>query len=397
MATLTEEEIRKFQALFGELGIEAEVTSTEDVKDWITSNAKPKQEANTEEEPTNNKDDKETGRKEDKPEHQACYLEKPSDRRPRVSTFWGTSTQKDATPYEVWRYEVECYLSDTSHSEEAILEAIRRSLKGDAAKVSMRLGPKAEVRDIIEKFDGLYGTVATEGTLLSQFYSAQQNQDEDVTSWSCRLEDTIQKVYERGLLDRTTTREMLRSKLWSGLRNETLKNATRHKYDLIKNYDELVIEIRSVEQELGLLTPKKTVKSQFVQKTASEKDDRSEATLKSISERLARLEKEMADVKSQVMAGRTSPWRGRYTYQRRNGRGRAGETRQQEESMSVNNEFSDQKKNEKGAEFVCFKCGQEGHIALGCRVRTDHLRNLNATSPMQRGKHLARRGAPHQP
>lgn len=36
---------------------------------------------------------------------------------------------------------------------------------------------------------------------------------------------------------------------------------------------------------------------------------------------------------------------------------------------------------------VCYRCGQEGHVQSGCRVRTDHLRqNLNSMGPASRGR-----------
>ena len=45
---------------------------------------------------------------------------------------------------------------------------------------------------------------------------------------------------------------MLRAKCWSGLRDPAFKNATRYKYDIIKNFDELRKEVRAVELELEI-------------------------------------------------------------------------------------------------------------------------------------------------
>ena len=120
-----------------------------------------------------------------------------SDRnRPRLANFSGAS-EKDSTPYDVWRYEVRCLQQDSLYSEEMITKAMRRSLKGDAAKVLVRLGSHAAVTEVLQKLDGLY---ATEGALLTQFYAAQQKDNEDVTAWSCRLEDIIQGVYDQKLI-----------------------------------------------------------------------------------------------------------------------------------------------------------------------------------------------------
>ena len=50
----------------------------------------------------------------------------------------------------MWRYEVDCLIKE-KYSEEAIAQAIRRSLRGDAGKVAMRLGPEAKIKDILDK------------------------------------------------------------------------------------------------------------------------------------------------------------------------------------------------------------------------------------------------------
>ena len=70
--------------------------------------------------------------------------------RPRLSNFNG-STQKNSTPYDVWRYEVTCLLAEHLYSTESILEAVRRSVRGGAERVLMRLGPRGDIRDILQK------------------------------------------------------------------------------------------------------------------------------------------------------------------------------------------------------------------------------------------------------
>lgn len=365
------EDLDKVSALFRELGVETAFSNVDDFKRWVKSHEEKKVEVKDEHQRDHHHEDK--------------YLQV-RDGRPRISTFCGSSTQKEATPWDVWKYEVECYLKSGTHTREAILEGVRRSLKGDAAKAVMRLGPSASIQEILHKLEGLYGTVAKEGALLSQFYAAQQKEDEDVTAWSCRLEDVIQKVRERGLISEGTMKEMLRSKLWSGLRSETLKNATRYKYDLVKNFEELVIEIRSVEQELGTSVDKKKVKSQSLQKTEV---DNTYDLMKKMNEKLDKLEKDVVLLKAEREAvshldvkhkydssrkrGRGSNWRGRWT------------GNNQQTAPSENKTCTDDNPPARST-VVCYRCGQHGHVALGCRVRTDHLRHLNEESPLQGGK-----------
>lgn len=78
---------------------------------------------------------------------------------PKLSNFSGGQPGKNEVAYDEWQYEVRCLLSQNMHSEGAILQAIRRSLHGEAGRVVMRLGPLASIPDIMHKLDGVYGTV----------------------------------------------------------------------------------------------------------------------------------------------------------------------------------------------------------------------------------------------
>ena len=91
---------------------------------------------------------------------------------------------------------------------------------------------------------------------------------------------------------------MLRAKFWSGLRDPALKNATRYKYDIIKNLDELKKEVRAVELELeisGASKPENTATHQPV----SAVSDMSELfkTLELLNKRLDNFEGELKKVK----------------------------------------------------------------------------------------------------
>ena len=59
---------------------------------------------------------------------------------------------------------------------------------------------------------------------------------------------------------------MLRSKFWTGLKSQSLKNSTRHLYDTIKDFQSLLSIIRKVDQEANSL---KTSKKQVTQQQQS--------------------------------------------------------------------------------------------------------------------------------
>lgn len=45
---------------------------------------------------------------------------------------------------------------------------------------------------------------------------------------------------------------MLRTKLWSGLKDSNLRNSSRYKYDTIKDFEALRRELRTIELDLQL-------------------------------------------------------------------------------------------------------------------------------------------------
>ena len=158
---------------------------------------------------------------------------------------------KGEVSFEVWRFEINCLLKDGLHKETAITQGVRKSLRGEAASILMNsLGHKAVVGEILNKFEGIYGTLETGEELLQQFYNATQGSGESISSWGCRLEDILTKAVSLKKLNNTSKNDMLRTKFWSGLSNSILKNAIRYKYESISSFDELRKEVRKMEQEL---------------------------------------------------------------------------------------------------------------------------------------------------
>jgi hypothetical protein len=105
---------------------------------------------------------------------------------------------------------------------------------------------------INDTLEGIYGNVYSRDTLLLSFYAEKQLNGQSVAEYGMKLESILQKVYDTGILIPQVRNDMLRAKFWSGLRDSALKNATRYKYDIIKNVDELRKEVRADELELEI-------------------------------------------------------------------------------------------------------------------------------------------------
>ena len=170
---------------------------------------------------------------------------------PRPQTFSGDELSKVDVPLDTWKYDIECLMSSGLHSEAVVCQAARRSLQGDAALTLRILGPDATIQRILAKMTDVYGVVDASEILLAEFYMAKQSEDENVTSCGWRLEGLLNRVREQRRFSVRENNDMLRSKSWSGL-TQRMKDATRHKYDMIQDFDQVRREARSIEREYKL-------------------------------------------------------------------------------------------------------------------------------------------------
>lgn len=184
---------------------------------------------------------------------------------PRIPQFSGDDPpQKGDVTYREWKYEVQCLFNDPQIKETSIVQSIRRSLRGTAKQMLIPLGERATVEDILTKLDILFGEVSDNGMIMQEFFNAFQLPSECATSFGCRLESMIQSAIDGGYLDKSAKNDLLRHKFWTSLSSEKLKSQTRHKYDSIRNYDKLLLEIRRVEKEISInrVTADKVSKTQ---------------------------------------------------------------------------------------------------------------------------------------
>ena len=88
----------------------------------------------------------------------------------------------------------------------------------------MTVGETATSAVILVKLNGIYGIVSNE-SIIQQFYLEQQKENENVAQYSIRIENMLQKT--KDYISPITKNEMLRSKLWNGLWDPQLSNASR--------------------------------------------------------------------------------------------------------------------------------------------------------------------------
>lgn len=247
----------------------------------------------------------------------------------------------------------------------------------------MRLGSHAKVTDILEKFESIYGIVDKKQMLLSKFYSAKQDVNEDVTAWSCRLEDLIQKIMLSTRIPKPESEQMLKDIFWEGLK-PSLKDTSGPIYDKNLLFEDLLRAMRIKEEEIR----KRSEKSKNVNNVRATKTEISE-----LKDMIQTLNNEISTIKEGISTPNDSINDQFINYQqqfdhsfcghvysrplyqkvhsRRGSRytsycGNAGGYQSSENYIQP--QYTDD------GQPICLRCGQSGHLRIGCRVLLDHVR-----------------------
>ncbi|XP_071112991.1 uncharacterized protein [Haliotis cracherodii] len=284
-----EDELEPVANLFRKLGMEPKDQSPEDLKAWIQGMA---QQAGPliEEEPSLHGQSVPPPGVEGKAQAVAYH------QFPKLPLFSGDETGKDA-PFDLWTYEVDCLFQSKCYTSDVIDQAVRRSLKGEAARVAMRLGSTASTKDLLSKLQSIYGTVRRRETLMAQLYSATQTEDEDVASWGCRLEHLLSQITEHHTIPMKEQDEMLRNMFWSGLK-PTMKAISGHKFGSLASFDELRISLRELEYDMKRgLSKSETKKCNVSAKMAIPVEPVSKNDLETLTSTIDQLRVEVSDIR----------------------------------------------------------------------------------------------------
>lgn len=386
----TDEETTQLIAAFKALGLKPKMDKPETLQQWMVDFVKA----------TSVGDDDGEEVDPDKPDSSSeaeDTLEKPANtpvtvvsHPPRLSTFSGDPQAKGDTTFDLWKYEVQCLLKEATHPVGVLVQAIRKSLKGEAGRIAMRLGPNAPVTRLLEKLEGVYGTVERGESLLADFYSAQQGDEESVVMWGCRLEDMLDKAKRKGHVTSSSIDEMLRTKFWLGLQPQ-LKDKSRHLFDKCKTFDNIRVQLRIIEHEQKVQQGGTIVKD--TKKTGQVKAANA-ATVAS-ADHQAKHEKDMLELKGMVHQLTTTVQTLQQDFVKLGARAHGKSTESiksltdssnlrveassftpaqsqlkspSTQPASINNCFQGPQ---------CWRCGQYGHLKNGCRVRLDHKKLLN--------------------
>lgn len=164
--------------------------------------------------------------------------------------FFSGENQKGEVSFEVWKFELNCLIRECIYPNSLILQALRKSLKSKARDILLTLNETSTPSDVLLKLEGIYGNVSSNEVLMQQFYLERQKADESVADYSIRIENLLRRATQSRHIQDSIKNEMLCSKLWNGLKDPLLKNSSRYKYEVEKDFNNLRREIRSIEQDL---------------------------------------------------------------------------------------------------------------------------------------------------
>jgi len=213
-----------------------------------------------------------------------------------------------------------------------------------AAEILRILGQDATLKDILEKYDQVFGEVINTEKALADFYTAQQKSSESIAEWACRLEDIIShpKIHQS-----SEKENMLKARFFHGLHSDKIQNAIRHKFEQ-SSYSQLIVMAREVEAEHA-------VKSKVISKPQTvDKEDPIQKKLEDISKQL------------KTLTSKTSQWEQRIKQleSQKNQSRRSNSTKAGQKSDKGNSSNSDTTTDV--TPIVCFHCGKAGHVKRNC-------------------------------
>lgn len=223
---------------------------------------------------------------------------------PKLPIFSGSEVpQKGEVTFEVWSFEVKCLKNNHEIPEHTLLQSIRNSLRGSARDMLIPLGETATVQQVLDKLEGFYGIVSSGSTLMQTFYNDFQKDSESIVSYGTRLEQTLSKAVIYGHIEIAAKDSILRSKFWTGLRSQQLRNSTRHLYDNSTDFQSLLREIRKVESEdASCLRPSQKQKAQQQSTQAEKEQSKEDKILSQLSELMKKMTSMEQELESQKQA-----------------------------------------------------------------------------------------------
>jgi hypothetical protein len=378
---LADDELNTLQSLLSKLGARPKTESKEDLRQWIAAANIAQLPASTANTTVANftapaKQSASSGTSSG-PSGQGIYVSSAASAVPTVVNVLGRKPWlmkfSGDDGYDLWRHQLLSLIQER-HRPQDLADAIRASLQGKAAALLISLGPLATVEAILVKLDSVYGQVDDNADVMASFFSARQGPTESVADWSCRIEGLFSRL--RRLSGTAVSTEDLRQMFWTGLRQE-LKDASSYHYETIKNFDELRIALRRIEKQHPPPPQPPPSKPGRTSCHAVQKDQNPDVT-ETLIAMVKQLSKEFQTFKKESTARTEARRPPPFTDQHSSSQPFGPNTHGNNPGNYVRGRGEGQPPRGRGGRgqggpIFCHKCGESGHIAIGCRVNTDFV------------------------
>ena len=298
--------------------------------------------------------------------------------------------------YRYWRESVKS-LQSLKHDNNTILQAIRKSISGTAAKVIGCLPFSSTIDKIIEGLDVSFGELKNDAANWQMFYNARQQKTESIIDWNVRLRDLWKKAPTATVPD-TEADNIIKAQLWIGLKSTDVKNASRHFNDNTdKSSSDLLLYIRGLEDTTLL----QQQSGKLVLPVSSD----------GATDEVSALRQELAEMKVMMMQqqGDKSNHRGQKQYSQQPNNQKQVHNQQPNSQQQVYNQQSNGQQQlyshqpqhlqqQRPQTYSCFRCGKLGHVMKYCRsvVEQQHHSRQHWNQPRQHWRQTRQYSQPSQ-
>lgn len=172
--------------------------------------------------------------------------------KPYINFFSGAEpVPKNESTFEEWKVEIDSLRKSPAIPEYAVKQILRNSLKGDARKTIVMLGSDPTTEQMIEKLERTFGNVASGQSVLQEFFTAEQKENESVALWGIRLEEIYRRAVNKGFASTEQRDKQLIERFWRSLRSIDLQNATSVYYHSATSFESLKQKVRSEEYAMA--------------------------------------------------------------------------------------------------------------------------------------------------
>lgn len=296
----------------------------------------------------------------------------------RLRAFSGrTPRPVNEIEYDTWRTSVDFILKDPTVSSFHGSRKILDSLLPPASEIVKHLGPEASPSEYLQLLDSAFGTVEDGNELLAKFMNTLQNAGEKPSVYLSRLQAALTVAVKRGgVLSSESDRQLLRQFCRGCWDNNLIADlGLEQKRDNPPSFAQLLLMLRTEEDKYAakekrmrqhLAGTKQRVQMHTQRTWVVEEAKHSESSMLSIATETKELKKQIATLQSQLAKLTSKAEVPKKSVSQAKAR-KSSMVEKKSQKPDVESARADaNKQTEKPRPWYCFKCGEDGHIAISC-------------------------------